>query len=50
MAIAKIERVGAELRLKQALGEIERAADDLRTLAELQAERLVRPWWKRLAS
>jgi hypothetical protein len=50
MAIAEIKRVGAELRLEQALGEIERAADDLRTLAELHAERLVRPGWKRLAS
>jgi len=47
MAIAEIKRVRAELRLEQALGEIELAADDLRTLAELQAERLC---WKRLAS
>ena len=31
-ALAKIERVRIELRLDQALGEIERAADDLRGL------------------
>jgi len=43
MAIAEIERVGAELRLEQALEEIARAADDLRTLAELQAERAIGP-------
>jgi hypothetical protein len=50
MAIAEIQRVRAELRLEHALGEIERAADDLRTLADLQIERLARPWWRRLAS
>jgi hypothetical protein len=33
LALAKIERVHAELRLDQALGEIERAADDLRKIA-----------------
>jgi hypothetical protein len=50
MAIAEIERVRAELRLEQALGEIERAADNLRTLSGLQVAHLARPWWKRLAS
>jgi hypothetical protein len=50
MAIAEIERVRPELRLEQALGEIERAADNLRTLAGLQVAHLVGPWWKRLAS
>jgi hypothetical protein len=32
-ALAKIERLSAELRLDLALGEIERAADDLRRRA-----------------
>lgn len=32
-ALAKIERVRAELSFDQALGEIERAADELRRLA-----------------
>jgi hypothetical protein len=52
LALAEIGR--AELRLEQALGQIERAADDLCKLTELQAERLAlkraaRPWWRRLA-
>jgi hypothetical protein len=54
LALAEIERLRAELRLEQALGQIERAADDLCKLTELQAERLAlkraaRPWWRRLA-
>jgi hypothetical protein len=50
MAIAEIERVRAELRLEQALGEIEHAADNLRTLTGLQVAHMARPWWERLAS
>ena len=44
-ALAKIERVRIELWLDQALGQIERAADDLRRLARRGAGGK-QSWWK----
>lgn len=38
LAVAEIERLRGEFRLEQTLGQLERAADDLHRLAELQAE------------